>query len=151
MTRPGGVIRITEADWAVESNSPALTRLFDLLLTAFYNAGHSFIATSDGVTKELARILQQNGLKDVKTQKHPRENRAGTPEGELLVEDMKLVFRTMVPFLHKWTRVPDDYNDLYQQMLLETRQPDFVTRGSMLTAWGTNPSNADVYAPAPER
>jgi hypothetical protein len=52
---------------------------------------------------------------------------------------MRLIFRTMVPFLRKWTRVPDDYEMLYQQMLGEMQQPDFVARGSLLTAWGNNP------------
>jgi ubiquinone/menaquinone biosynthesis C-methylase UbiE len=139
VTRPGGLIRITEGDWAVESNSPALTRLFHLLLAAFYQAGHSFAATSDGVTSELGSLLHQFGLQHVQTQRHPRENRAGTPDGQLFIEDMKLVFRTTVPFLRKWIALPDDYEDLYQQMLRETQRPDFVARGSMLTAWGTKP------------
>ena len=45
----------------------------------------------------------------------------------------------MVPFLRKWTRVPDDYETLYRQILSEMQQPDFVARGSMLTVWGNNP------------
>jgi hypothetical protein len=38
--------------------------------------------------------------------------------------------------MRKWTDVPDDYEDLYQQMLREIQQPDFVARLSLLTAWG---------------
>ncbi len=46
MTRPGGVVRITESDMTVESSSPALTRLFDLALAALTQAGHFFTPTS---------------------------------------------------------------------------------------------------------
>lgn len=36
-------------------------------------------------------------------------------------------------------KVPDDYEELYQQMLQETAQPDFVAHGSLLTVWGKVP------------
>jgi ubiquinone/menaquinone biosynthesis C-methylase UbiE len=139
VTRLGGVIRITEGDMAMESPSPALTRLFEIMLDAFYHAGHLFTPGSKGVTGDLAPLLRQYGLQQVQTRAHTVEYRAGTPEGQRFYEDMRLIFRTMVPFLRKWTRVPDDYETLYQQMLGEMQQPDFVTRGSLLTAWGNNP------------
>jgi ubiquinone/menaquinone biosynthesis C-methylase UbiE len=139
VTRLDGVIRITEGDMAMESPSPALTRLFEIMLDAFYHAGHLFTPGSKGVTGDLAPLLRQYGLQQVQTRAHTVEYRAGTPEGQRFYEDMRLIFRTMVPFLRKWTRVPDDYETLYQQMLGEMQQPDFVARGSLLTAWGNNP------------
>jgi ubiquinone/menaquinone biosynthesis C-methylase UbiE len=139
VTRPDGVIRITEGDMAMESPSPALTRLFEIMLYAFYQAGHLFTPGSKGVTGDLTPLLRQGGLQQVQTRAHTVEYRAGTPEGQRFYEDMRLIFRTMVPFLRKWTRVPDDYETLYQQMLGEMQQPDFVARGSLLTAWGNNP------------
>jgi ubiquinone/menaquinone biosynthesis C-methylase UbiE len=60
--RPGGVVRITEPAWIVESNSPALSRLYELFLQAGHQAGHLFTPTNDGVTGELARLLHQHGL-----------------------------------------------------------------------------------------
>ncbi len=45
----------------------------------------------------------------------------------------------MLPFLRKWTRVPDDYEEIYQQMLSEMQQPDFVATSSYLTARGDKP------------
>lgn len=150
VARPGGVIRITEGDWAVESTSPALTRLFDLLLKTFYNAGHSFAPTSDGVTRELVPLMKQFGLENIQTRRYHMENRAGMPGWQGFCDDMKLVFRTTLPFQRKWIKVPDDYETLYQQMLAEIQQPDFVARGSMLTAWGTNPSDQDTSFASPE-
>ena len=43
-----------------------------------------------------------------------------------------------LPFFRKWTRVPENYDELYQQMLDEMKQPDFEGRWTFLTAWGIN-------------
>jgi len=137
--RPGGVIRVTEADWVIETSSPALTRLNHLFLQAFYRSGHYFTPNGDGLINELACLFSRQGLKHVQTRTHTLESRAGTLEGQLFYEDKRLIYRTMLPFLQRWTRVPDTYEQLYQQMLSEIRQPDFVGRVVVLTAWGSKP------------
>jgi ubiquinone/menaquinone biosynthesis C-methylase UbiE len=139
VTRPGGVIRVTEGKIIFESTSPALTRLSEMVLDALYQAGHLFTLDRNGVTSELARLLDQYGLKNVQTRAYVLEYRAGTAEGQLFYEDMRHVFRTVVPFLRKWSRVPDDYEVIYQQMLSEMQQPDFVATWGLLTAWGNKP------------
>jgi hypothetical protein len=65
---------------------------------------------------------------------------------------MKLGFRTLLPFLRKWSRVPDDYEEIYQQMLSEMQQPDFVASSSYLTAWGNKPRKKlpEREVPAPQ-
>jgi ubiquinone/menaquinone biosynthesis C-methylase UbiE len=137
VTCPGGVIRIAEADFGVVSTSPALTRLNQLGLDAFYRAGHVFHHERKGVTSELARLMEQQGVQDVQTRASTLEYRASTAEGQHFYEDMKMVFRTVVPFLRKWISVPYDYEDIYQQALSEMKQPDFVATWEILTAWGT--------------
>jgi len=137
VTREGGVIRITEPEWVPQSTSPALTRLFELFLQASYQAGHLFRPVSDGLTSELAPLLQRHGLQQVQTRVSHSLYRAGTPEGQHWAEDMRLLFRTIQPFLRKWTRLPEDYEQVYQQMLSEIQQPGFEATGGLLTAWGT--------------
>jgi ubiquinone/menaquinone biosynthesis C-methylase UbiE len=137
LTRPGGVVRVTEFNLIVESSSPALVQLGELAIRAFHQAGHLFHARSDGLTKELARLLHQSGLENVQTRAPVLEYRAGTPEGKLFAEDWAHLFRVIAPFLHKWTRVSEDYEALYQQMLQDFPQPDFVAISRPLTAWGT--------------
>lgn len=136
VARPQGVIRCNETN-IPESNSPALTSLFQVMQDAFYQAGHSFSATNDSGTRELVRLMQQHGIQNVQTRYLESEYRAGTLAGQLFREDMERVFRIALPFFQKWTRVPDNYQDLYQQALKEMQQPDFVARATMLTAWGT--------------
>jgi ubiquinone/menaquinone biosynthesis C-methylase UbiE len=137
VARPGGVIRVTEADFILECSSPALSRLYQLACEAFYQAGNYFTPSSNAVISELAHLLSQYGLQDVQTRSHILEFHSGTPEGQRFAEETKLVYRTMLPFLRKWTRVPDDYEEIYQQALSETEQPDFVVKWGLLTAWGT--------------
>ena len=136
VTRPGGVIRLTETDLRVNTNSPALTRLGELSFQALYQAGHSF--TIEGVTTELAHLLTQHAsVTDAQIRTHLSEYRPGTNEGASFYEDMKHMYRTVLPFMQKWTQVPDDYEQIYQRALSEIQQPDSVTKWKLVTAWGT--------------
>lgn len=138
VTRPGGVICVTEGDFS-KSNSPTLTRLTQMLVQAFYQSGHYVAPEGDGGTRELARLLDQYGVQNVQTRLHKLEFRAGTVEAQSLYEDIKHVFRTALPFLRKWTQVPADYETIYQQALSEMQQPDFTATWDLLTVWGNKP------------
>jgi ubiquinone/menaquinone biosynthesis C-methylase UbiE len=133
--RRGGVIRITESD-IYESNSPALTRLSEMFLQSLFQAGHFFAPNRRGVIDEIAPLLRRHGLQRIQTRIHTLHYRAGTPEGQHFAENVQLGYRTVVPFLRRRMRVPDDYEAIYQQMLHEVQQPDFVATWTMLTAWG---------------
>jgi hypothetical protein len=132
-------VRITEPAWIVESNSLALSHLYELFMQAGHQSGHLFTPASDSVTGELAHLLHQHGLQQVQTRACTLEYHTDTLEGHYYFETIKLFFRTILPFLRKWTRVPDDYEDIYQQMLSEMQQPDFVATWGLLTAWGKTP------------
>jgi ubiquinone/menaquinone biosynthesis C-methylase UbiE len=136
VTRPYGVIRITEGDIYIESSSPALTRLFDLVQAAFERAGYFFKPGSRGVLDELSDLLSRHDIHQVQTRAYVQLYQAGTPNGDFFVKDMALLFRTIKPFLQKWTRLPEDYEAIYQQMLSEIQRPDFVGKARVLTAWG---------------
>jgi ubiquinone/menaquinone biosynthesis C-methylase UbiE len=149
--RPGGVVRITESESGWDSNSPALLRLNTFGIQASYHAGNIFAPTRDGLLKELAGLLQKAGLQEVQTHAHALRYRAGTPEGQRFAEDMAQLYRTAFPFLRKWVRLPDNYEDIYQQMLNETRQPDFVATWHLLTATGKVPPANDRLTGASPR
>lgn len=143
VTKPGGIIRITEGD-VPGSNMPACNTLYDLLHNALARAGHNFFPEeSDGVTRALKPTLHQAGLLNLQTRVYQSEYHAGTPEAQLLAEDIKHIFRTGAPFLRKWTTVPSNYESIYQQALQEMQQPDFVGTGRLVTVWGINPGAAE--------
>lgn len=141
--KPGGVIRITEADMAGQSTSPALSHLFAMMIEAFYRAGHLFTPEGTGMTGQLTHLLHQARLQNVQTRLSLHEYRAGTLEWQSFYEDMRHLFRGIVPFLRKWTHVTEDYEAMYQQALAEMQQPDFVARVGALTAWGNKPLARD--------
>jgi ubiquinone/menaquinone biosynthesis C-methylase UbiE len=136
VARPKGIIRITEGIGA-ESNSPALTRLNKLALETFHRSGHLFTPSSDGITGQLVRLLTQHEIQDVKSRVHTLVYRSGTVEHQNFYEDMRHGFRVALSFFQRWTRVPDDYEDICQQALKEMQQPDFVATVILVTAWGT--------------
>src|SRR5579862_3551702 len=111
--RPGGVVRVTEINFNLESTSPALDKLNRLFFEAFSQAGHYFAPEPDGVISHLARALRQYGLQNVQTQSHIIEYRAGTSLGQHFAEDIRLAYRTGLPFIRKWTKVPENYDEIY--------------------------------------
>jgi len=136
VTRPDRVVRITEPEFMPPSNSPALTRLFEMLQCALFRAGHLFTEESLGLIDHLPRLLKQYGCQQVQTKLYTREYRAGTPEGEDFYADWMLCFQTVRPFIQKWGCGAKDYEAIYQQALEEMRQPDFLATINLLTAWG---------------
>ncbi len=139
IARAGGIIRITEGDVFGETNSPALTWFFELVRSVFYRAGHMFTPERTGVTSKLPDLLQRFGFLNVERRAVVSHYKMGTPTMETFIEDMRLSFRTMLPFLHKWTHVPENYDALCQQALHEMQDPGFTAAWEMVTVWGENP------------
>lgn len=139
VTRPGGVIRISEAAAFGESNSPAVNKISELGRLAFFNAGHLFANSSDGLTSKLADIMHQQGLQNVQTRRVLMDQGTGSAMEQSAKENTRRVFRNMLPFLQKWTKVPKDYEQLYQQAMEEIDQPGYKAEWEMVTVWGTNP------------
>jgi ubiquinone/menaquinone biosynthesis C-methylase UbiE len=140
IARPGGVVRVVEADADAQTSSLALSSLYVLFREAFYQAGRLFTPERDGLTKELARLLRQHGFQGVRTRVYQLEYRAGTPSGDQFLENVRLSMQTFTPFLRRWMQVPDDYEEMQQQALREMQQPDFVATTNFLVAWGIVPS-----------
>lgn len=144
VAQPGGVIRCVEGITTVADKSPALMTLTSLLQAALHLSGHLSSPESAGQLRDLPRLLSLHGLEDVQTRVYTLEYRAGTDEGERFGEDLKLGFRTLLPFLRKWTQIPENYEDIYQQMLKDIQQPDFCVTTDFVVAWGINPDKINV-------
>ncbi len=138
VTRTGGIIRITESSH-LESNSPALTKLNNILLEAFYRSGRFFEVGNSGFTTELVRLMTQHGIEDIKSRIHALVFQGGTQAGQDFYEDVARGFRVALPFLRKYTHLPSDYEETYQQALKEIQQPDFTATWTLVTLWGTRP------------
>ena len=142
VTNAGGVIRITDQEIMHQSNSPATTQINEVVLLAFYQAGHLFSRESTGLTAQLPRLLTQHGCVDVQTKPYTLEFRAGTPEGEAYSENLAIASRTLGPFIQKWinlNNLNEDFETLYQRSLAERKRPDFHSRWNFLCVWGKKP------------
>jgi ubiquinone/menaquinone biosynthesis C-methylase UbiE len=135
ITRPGGVVRVTESDVKAPSNSPALTRLCEMFQCAFYRAGHLFTDKNTGLIDHLEQLLYQCGCEQVQTKLYNLHYQAG----DAYCEDLKLMFQTVHPFIQKWNCACQDYDAIYQQALKEMQEPDFHVTWNLLTAWGSKP------------
>jgi ubiquinone/menaquinone biosynthesis C-methylase UbiE len=136
LLRPGGVIRVTEADLPTRSSSPALLSLLCLLARAFSGAGNYFHSEAKGISSELTGLLERHGFQQVQARVYTPEVNANTLVGQLFIEDMKYLFRTAAPFIRKWAHVHGDYDRLYRQMLQEMQQPDFEVDSQSAVVWG---------------
>jgi ubiquinone/menaquinone biosynthesis C-methylase UbiE len=135
--QPGGIIHITESALLPETNSPALSQLFDLMIEAMYRAGHFFTLESQGVSGHLATVMRQYGITQVQTKVYPCVvDQTNLEAQQAYAENVQRLFRTTLPFLRKWIKLPPEYQELYRQMVDETQRPDFVATSMLTTAWG---------------
>jgi len=140
VTCPGGVVRVTDVEIGSQSNSPALIQLWEMLLCAFFRAGHLFTQERTGLVGHLPRLLDQYGCEQVQTKAYVIEYRAGMAGAEAYCEDIMLGFQTGRLFIQKWGCASKDYEAVYHQALDEMRQPDFCATLNILTVWGSKPT-----------
>ena len=134
--KPEGVARIIEFG-EMSHDSSSLTMLNDLLLQAIFKSGHSPDEEGAGVIDEVTSLLHQFGFQQVQTRPCDIEYRAGTPSGEMFYENIKQTFLRARPFMNKWIRLPENYEQVYQQALDDIQQPGFVVIRTVQTVWGT--------------
>jgi ubiquinone/menaquinone biosynthesis C-methylase UbiE len=137
VSRPGGVIRVTEPEIFNQCTSPAHRRLNAMFQCALFHAGHLFEETPAGLTLHLADLFTRHGVQQVQTTTHTLSFQAGTPEGQSYIEDVLHLSQTVRPFLQKWGCLSQDYDALCSQLLEELRQPTYHSTWQFLTAWGT--------------
>ncbi len=154
VVRPGGIIRWGESEVVTQNTSPALTELYDVAMGAFYRAGHIFTQDTKGLTGHMAELLTKSWCENVQVKTYPLLFRAGTPEGEMYIDDVKYLYVTTTPFVQKWVGLPENYDALHRQSLKEMAQPDFSVTWPHVTAWGSKPlteSHTSPYTSASSR
>ncbi|HET8843607.1 MAG TPA: class I SAM-dependent methyltransferase, partial [Ktedonobacteraceae bacterium] len=146
VTQPGGIVRLTEGNSAIESNSPALTQITDLSIQTLHQGGYFFTPTGDGVISRLPTLLTNTNFQNVQTREIVLEYRGGTPQCALFAQDMEHLFRTGEPFLRKWIKLPENYKALCQEASQQMQQSDFLARWHILTAWAVCPDQSGSSA-----
>jgi ubiquinone/menaquinone biosynthesis C-methylase UbiE len=140
MTYPGGIIRVTESNIIHQSNSPAVTELYEMFQCALAKAGHLFEPKTTGITSHLMPLFIQHGIQQVQTKVYSLEYQAGTSQTQEYCENLRYFFRTTRPFIQKWGCLSENYDAIYKQALDEMQQKDFHSVWTLLTVWGEKSS-----------
>ena len=142
ITRPGGVIRMTELDTTGVTTSSAFNYLDSLLLKANWLVGHGF--SPDGrttcMTPMLPTLLRNAGYQDIQHRAHAIDVSAGTDTYMDFYRNYEVFFKQTLPFLVSMgVATQEEVEQTYQQMLTEMLSDDFKGMWYFLTVWGTKP------------
>jgi ubiquinone/menaquinone biosynthesis C-methylase UbiE len=143
VTRPGGVIRITEPQIKHQNKGPisipGIETLHTVLIGALYHSGHLFQEDTTGITAHLAPLLTRFGCQEIQTKAYALEVRAHTPEWQNYYDNAQHVLQGSRAFLTKWGCFQGDFDALSQQVVEEMLRPDFHVSWNFLTIWGKTP------------
>jgi len=143
ITRPGGIIRLTETDDFGTSNSPALEKFTKLAVHVGHSAGRTFNPEARGgaVTPMLGHFLRKVGCKNIKKRAHMIDYSSGEEAHDGVYKDLMVAFQLLQPFLTKLGFISQqELEQLYQQVLTEMASHDFCALWYLLTVWGQKPA-----------
>ncbi len=141
VSRPGGVIRLSENDLPITSGS-AFEKLSAMIGRALFQTKRSF--SPDGrllcITPMLKGLLQDAGCREVQQAVSVTNFSAGMPAHKELCQDFAQTYRLVQPFLiSTGVTTQQEIEQVYQQMLSEMESERFRATGLSLTVWGTRP------------
>ncbi len=142
ITRPGGILRLTEFDTPGTTNSPAFERWMAMTFRAIQKAG--FPSAPDGhdygMTPIVGHLLQNAGCQNIGQMPHVINFSIGMPAHESMYQNCMVAFKLVQPFMIKMgIATPEEADQRYQQMLLEMMSDDFCGLWYYLTTWGQKP------------
>lgn len=142
ITRPGGIIRLTEAENPGVSTSPAFQKLNDIALQALKVAEFSFSLTgySLGLIPMQRRFLRDAGYQHIQTRASVLDFSVGTDAYPSYVRNLTIAYELAEPFFLKMgVTTPEELQQLRTQMADETARDDFCGINLYVTTWGRTP------------
>ncbi len=144
ITRPGGVIRLTEAElWF--SNGAVSEKIASMLARAVWLGGKSFSPDGkmSGITLMLGGFLRDAGLTNIQHSASALEYSYGTEAHETWYQNLMIGYQLVAPFLLKMgVTTQEEFDRLYEQIGAEIQDPAFRGMGFFLSVWGTKPEHS---------
>ncbi|HLZ55922.1 MAG TPA: class I SAM-dependent methyltransferase [Ktedonosporobacter sp.] len=148
VTRPGGMIRLTETDTSGMgvTNSVALETINRMIMKACSRSGRSFYPEEESnhlaLTPMLPRFLEQAGCQAIREVPHMINYSAGTPAHSGICKNLQIAMKLVHPFLLK-LRIAgsQELETLYQQMLEEMQSDEFRGIWYFTSAYGRKPAS----------
>ena len=141
VTRPGGVIRLTETDMPI-TNSASMEKVSGWIAQAFTVTKRSFSPSGRllSITPMLKGLLQEAGCQDVQQVVSLTNFSTGMPFHAEVTQTLAQTYRLVQPLLvSAGVAKQEEVEQLYQQMLSEMQSERFSATGLSLTVWGTKP------------
>lgn len=142
ITRPGGIIRLTECDNMGTTNSPAYNQLKQLALIAMHKAGRTF--SPDGlsmdVTTMLGRFLRDASCQNIQRAAYAIDYSSGEKAHAAVCLDIQMATKLSQPFMVKMGVTSNkEMDDLYEQMVNEMEAETFNGLWIIVSVWGEKP------------
>jgi SAM-dependent methyltransferase len=138
VTRPGGVIRLTEANGhdIFITTSPAIQHYQEILRTAFERDHRLSMMTA-----HLRPWLVEAGCREVQMAPYCIEYYYGSKEYEAMHRNLEVMLYQFMHFALKMdpSLTSEDLEQLYRQCLIEMGQPDFSGQWIFVSVWGRKP------------
>jgi ubiquinone/menaquinone biosynthesis C-methylase UbiE len=137
--RPGGVLRLLEAEDFGITNSPAIEEFIQLSISAGRNLKRTFFAAGrfGGTGAMLGRLLRQSGFQDILQPSYIIDWSADMQAFYPMQANIKVVLQLLRPFLLQTKALSaEHFEALYEQALVEMNNPDFVATMLYMSAWG---------------
>lgn len=145
VTRPGGIIRLTESDLMGLTSSLAFAELSQKCYQVSKALGYGFAPDecSLGITHMLGGFLHTIGCEEIQSRMHVVDFSADSEAWADIFHNYDIGFRTIQPAIIKAGMATQERLDqMHQQYVIDMHQSTF--RGVMpyMSAWGTKPLTA---------
>lgn len=142
ITRPGGIIRLTECDDMGTTNSPTYNQLLEMGQAAMQKAGRTLApdGLSIGITTMLGRFLRDGGCKNIQRAAYTIDYSSGEKAHAAVCLDIQMMTKLTQPFMVKMGVVDNkEMDDLYEQMVNEMEAETFNGLWIIVSVWGEKP------------
>jgi ubiquinone/menaquinone biosynthesis C-methylase UbiE len=142
VTRPGGIIRLTEFDAVGVTTSRAVQRVLHWSYQLLHRMGYGFSpdGLDLGMTPLLGLLLAEAGCQEIRQQPHALDFSSGTALHASQYRNYENVYQQFgSAIIAAGLATEEDYWLSYEQMLSDMQQPDFRGLWYLLTCWGTKP------------
>jgi ubiquinone/menaquinone biosynthesis C-methylase UbiE len=143
ITRPGGIARLTEWNEPGITNSPACEELQRKCFRALQLAGRTFAPDGRhfGINQMLGRFLREAGYQNIQHKSYVIDFSSGTAAYETWFQNLRVGFTLLLPFLLNYdVTTKEEFEELYQQFLIEIMSDSFCGICFLLTVWGEKPA-----------
>jgi ubiquinone/menaquinone biosynthesis C-methylase UbiE len=138
---PGGIVRITEVETEV-SNSLAMQRLGSTFLQSLSKQGRIFSldGRSAGMAHVFKKLLQDAGFEQIERRPVLIDASFDSEFHYGYCKDLEIAYALLKPYLIRAGLVNEaEFDELYNQMLVDMHSNDFLYVTFWVTAWGKKP------------